>query len=247
MLQACEAQGIECAVVGFKGYTDQVQPHFLTRIGASGSIVKWLKAQDVEDIVFIGSVKRPTVLDLWPDWFTAKFFFNVWRNSLGDSGLLSAARKTLEEQGFQLHGVHKFLPEILMLEGVLGAVGRQDRVLLDIQLGLKSSQELGAQDIGQAVIVKDGSVIGLEDKHGTSALIKKHGVAGAILVKTCKPQQDVDLDLPTIGPETAQLCADVGMAGIVGQAGHTIIVDLAEVISIADKNDLFVLGVTIDA
>lgn len=244
--QACQSQNINTVVVGFKGYTDLVKPDYWTRIGASGSTIEYLKSQDITDIVMIGAIKRPSLFDLWPDWVTFKFFFKSWINSFGDDGLLKAARNKLEAMGFSIHGVHQFMPELLMPEGLLTqSVPKKGREV-DVQIGIKAARELGANDIGQAVLVKDGKVIARESQSGTSALIKFHGEEGAILVKMCKPQQDQDLDLPTLGPQTVKLCAAKKMIGIVGQAGHTLIVDQDRVSNLADQNEIFMLGVTID-
>lgn len=246
LLERLKEDGVECHVIGFKGYTDHVPPDFWARIGASGKTIVWLKEQGIENLILIGAIKRPGLFELWPDWVTFKFFLKAWINSFGDSSLLSAARAELEKEGFKLHGVHKFLPELLMPEGVLGQHIPQEGHQFDVQIGLKASQELGKQDVGQAVIVKDRKIVAREDRRGTSAMIRKHGCQGAILVKTCKPQQDRDLDLPTIGFETVRLCAGKGMAGIVGQAGQTLLVDREEAIRIANDNGLFMMGVTID-
>lgn len=247
LLAACKSQNIQTSIIGIKGSTDHVSPDFWARIGTSGKTIRWLKAQGIKDIVMIGAVKRPEFFDLWPDWFTAKFFFIAWLKSFGDNSLLFAMRQTLESMGFKIHGIQKFLPELLMAEGQIGKESPTKPQWRDIQLGVKESQLLGQQDIGQAVIVKNGQVIGREDKKGTSHLISTYGEAGAILVKSCKPQQDRDLDLPTIGQETAELCAKAGMAGIIGQASHTLLVDKEFVKAIADSHGIFVVGVTIDA
>jgi DUF1009 family protein len=244
--EACITKGIEPVVIGFRGYTDQVEPDCWGRIGASAKIIKSLKSENINDIVMIGAIKRPGLFDLWPDWITFKFFFKAWLKSFGDSGLLNAARDELEAMGFKIHGVHKFLPQLLMPEGILGQHTPKAGHQIDVQVGIKAARDLGKKDKGQAVIVKDGKIIACEDKRGTSALIKHHGCEGSILVKMCKPQQDKDLDLPTIGPQTIELCGLHQMAGIVGQAGNTLMVGQNIVRQRANEMRLFVMGVTID-
>ncbi len=246
LLYACQLQDIETVSIGIKGSTDCLTPDFWSRVGTSAKTLKIFQDQNIKDIVMIGAVKRPNFFEFWPDWVTAKFFFKAWMKSFGDDSLLSAMRAELESMGFRIHGIQKFLPELLMPEGLICGKLPTDLQGLDIQLGLKASQELGRQDIGQAVIVKNGQVIGCEDKKGTSALIRKYGREGAILVKSCKPQQDKDLDLPTIGPETVKLCAGMGMAGIIAQAGHSLLVEKKFVEKIAGTHGIFVMGVTID-
>ena len=246
LAEACKAQGIEPVVVGYRGYTDIIEPDYWARIGSSLKTVNFLKEQNVKDLVFIGAIKRPNIFNLWPDWETFKFFLKAWFNSFGDNSLLSAARQELEERGFKLHGAHEFMPELLMKEGILGIHPPLDGHQVDVQVGIQAARELGKQDKGQAVIIKNGQIIAREDKRGTSAMIKRYGTEGAVLVKMCKPQQDKDMDLPTIGPETAKLCANKNIAGIVGQADNTLLVESHQVREIADQNNLFVLGVTIN-
>lgn len=242
----CDQNNISYCVAGIKNQTDVIKPDQEFRFGQASQIIRFFKTQNVSDIVFIGGVTKPSFWALWPDWHTFKFFLGAWIKSLGDDGLLKAARRELEQEGFTVRGIHQFLPELLLSEGVLGAVQPTDNSHADIQLGLKESQILGAQDIGQAVIVKDGKVIAREDKHGTNAMIKKYGIAGAILVKTCKPQQDRDLDLPTLGVKTVEACVEKNMAGIVGHAQQSLIVDQAEMIALADENNIFVMGAVIN-
>jgi hypothetical protein len=246
LVEYCQRNNINYCIAGIHNHVDTVQPDCVYPIGHASKILRFFKNQNVTDIVFIGSVKRPTLWSLWPDWKTLKFFVSAWLRSLGDDGLLKALRNVLEDEGFQVHGIHKFLPGLLMPEGILGTV-KPDQILQgDIQLGLKASQLLGKSDIGQAVIVKNGQIIAREDKHGTNVMIEKYGAAGAILVKTCKPQQDRDLDLPTLGLKTVETCARKKMIGIVGQAGQTLLVDRDEAVALADKNNIFLMGVSLN-
>lgn len=240
---ACEAQGIDCFVIGLKGNTDNIEPNYWSRIGKAGQIIERLRKENIRDIVMIGAVKRPNIFSLWPDWLTFKFFLRSWIRSWGDNTLLQAARAQIEEMGFTVHGVHEFLPDMLMPEGILGVHHPNDGQKQDISLGAEEALKLGQADIGQAILVKNGHVVAREDHRGTSWMIKKFGQRDAILVKMCKPQQDQDLDLPTIGPETVALCASKNMAGIVGHTGKSLLVDQQQVIELADKEGLFMMGV----
>ena len=246
LVQACQKQSIEPVIIGFKGYTDHVTPDYWGRIGSSTKILNYLQENNVRDIVMIGAIKRPSFFDLWPDWATFKFFLKAWLKSFGDDGLLKAARYALEARGFQIHGIHEYLPDLLMPEGILSTHPPLEGHQIDVQVGIQAARQLGREDKGQAVLVKNGQVIAQEDVHGTSVLIQNHGQVGAILVKMRKPQQDKDLDLPTVGPQTVELCAAKQMAGIVGQAQNTLLVERMQTIQLANQNGLFVLGVTID-
>ncbi|MAZ76321.1 MAG: UDP-2,3-diacylglucosamine pyrophosphatase [Micavibrio sp.] len=248
LITHCQKSGITPYVVGFEGQTDietfEGVEHIQTRIAASGSILKWMREQDIHDAVFIGAIKRPLLRSMIPDWSTLWFFLTkgVWAR--GDNAILKAGREALEIRGFKLHGIHKFLPELLTPEGTMTKKSA-NQFQGDIELGIKASQDIGYKDIGQAVLVKEGQVIGREDNKGTNALIRKLGEEGAILVKTCKPQQDKDLDLPTIGLETVRVCLEKKMAGIAVHAGNSLFLDQSDAVNLADQKSAFIVGVRV--
>lgn len=242
LYQRCLELGIECHVIGFKAHTNYITPDFWGNIGKASKIRNYLKENEIHDVVFIGAIKRPNLWSLRPDWFAIKFFLKAWLESFGDSNVLSSARKELESLGIHLHGIHKFLPALLLPQGIISHTKPNKAMQGDILIGVKEAREWGAQDKGQAVIVKDGEIIAREGKAGTSKMIELYGEKGAILVKMCKPQQDHDMDLPTIGPRTVELCAMKEMAGIVGQATHTLVAEQEEVIKLANANNIFLLG-----
>lgn len=247
-----KSQGVEPLIVAVKGQTDKDfvsdYPHVWVRIGAAGAMIKALKKNDVKDIVMIGAMKRPRFWELWPDFRAFLFYTRIGFRALGDNGLLSAVRKELEHEGFHLHGIHKFLPELLTAEGCLTAVRPSVEDTETIRLGLRESQRIGMADIGQAVIVEGDQVLGLEDKKGTNALIRRVQPSGhetAILVKTCKPQQDRDLDLPTIGPATVENCMRAGVKGIIIEAGAGLVSEREKLVELANRYGIFVCAVNI--
>lgn len=244
LIAACVSQNINFKIIGFKNFTDPaIQPDYWITLGQTGRAIKWLQDQSVKDVVMIGHIERPKWRDLYCHWPTIKLLFKAWRKSWGDSNLLSAAREVLEDMAFHIHGVHQFLPELLMPAGYL--TQEESISKEDVVAGLKASQELGIQDIGQAVLVKNGDIIARETSKGTSAMIKAHGCAGAVLVKTCKPQQDMDLDLPTIGLNTVRICAEKRVSGIVAHAGKSLFVDREEAVKLANEKNISIFGASL--
>jgi len=244
LIDVCAEQGIQTVVVGLQGFAENINVDLWARIGSGRKIVDFFNHENVSDIVFIGAVKKPNLFNLWPDWETFLFFLRVWVGSFGDSKILDRAREVLREHDLNVRGVHEFLPSLLTDEGFYSTnqdIGKYQR---DIETGILAAKQLGVEDKGQAVIVKDGVTIGFEDNKGTSALIRRKGQEGAVLVKMCKPQQDKNLDLPTIGANTVEECAKKQMAGIVIEANNSLIVDKDAVKQAADAHGLFVYGVT---
>lgn len=252
LADACDKNGIKPFIVGIEG---QVDPHILKgrehviyRLGLAGRMIDALKAHQAWDLVLIGAVKRPRLTSLRPDLKTATFFAKMGLKVLGDNDLLSAVRRELERDGFAIHGVHEFIDELLAPEGLIGKYKPSKQDEIDIEFGFKVSQTIGRLDIGQSAIVENGIVLGVEAAEGTDELIRRCGALkkkdkGGVLVKTCKPQQDKALDLPTIGPDTVQACAAVGLNGIAIHARHSLIADIDAVRKLADEHKIFVTGI----
>lgn len=247
LLAFCDSHGIETFVVGFDGHVDPAlfhgRDHMLTRIGAAGTIFQTLHEKGFEDLVLIGSVRRPKLSELRPDLRTARFFARLGLRAIGDDGLLKALRAELEGDGFTLYGIHELMTGLLMPKGVLGKCHPTEGQYEDIRVGLAASRRLGEEDIGQCVVTLDEEVLGTEDEEGTDALIRRAARKGAILVKSSKPQQDRKLDLPTLGSETVRLCAGLGYAGIAAEYDGILLADREVMVPLADELGLFIVGV----
>ncbi len=255
-LKACDNQGIETFVVAFKGQTDESilkdRNHIVSRIGAAGTILESLRTHGIYDLVFIGGIRRPSLVEMRPDLRTTAFFIKLGFKALGDDGLLTAMRRELEQEGFRIHGMQTFMHDALTAEGPLGTVKPNKAAWDDILFGANIAHAMGSLDIGQSVIVQEGLVLGVEAIEGTDELIRrcahyKREGRKPVLVKRAKPQQDRDLDLPTIGPDTVLLCTQSGMAGIAVEAGASLVLDREKTAELADRQKIFIVGVNFNA
>jgi len=245
LARACVDKGIEVFVVAFSGQTDADTVHGLDYIwvglGQVGKALQALRARDISDLVLIGGIKRPSFASLKTDLTGAKIMAKLAVNR-GDSSLLSSLKSVLETQGFTLHGMQAFVDNALTPKGILGDVHPTDDDMRDIRTGIEAALDLGARDIGQAVIVR-GNIILKEAKEGTDALIDRWYQKGGVLVKLCKPQQDRDLDLPTIGVETLRHMHQSGVHGVAIHAGQSFIAEMENVRALADALGMFVIGI----
>lgn len=252
LVATCQKQNITPYILAFDGHTDhelvEGLDHIWTHLGALQKNINWLKSNDVQDLVFCGGIKRPSIRQMKPDFRATKFFARHSLRALGDSDLLSAVKQEIAKDGFTMHGVHDFIDDILTGEGTLGTLSPSKVNESDIKHGMMIAQEIGRLDIGQAVVIQDGVVIGVEGVEGTDALIKrvkpllKKSKNKGVLVKACKPQQDKDLDLPTIGIDTIQNISESGLAGVAVHANNSLILDPQAVTKCADRLGVFVYG-----
>lgn len=253
LINHCREQNREFFVLAIEGnanpdiMTDDI-PHLWLRIGQAGTGFKRFADEKVQDVVMIGTIKRPSFKEVFPDLRTAAFFAKIGTKALGDDGILRALVKELESEGMAVKGIHEVMPDILIKSGIYGKHKPDKQAIADIKRGVDVALALGRVDVGQSVIVQEGLVLGVEGIEGTDNLIKrcaeyKRKGDGGVLVKLRKPTQDMRIDLPTIGVRTVQNAKDYGLRGIVVHAGNGLIVDEPEVVKLADKLGLFLIGI----
>ena len=115
----------------------------------------------------------PSLAALRPDWRAAKFFARVGYRALGDDGLLSAVIAELEREGFRVVGADSILDRGAGAAKARSAASRPTRRPRPIsRVGFRIARALGALDIGQAVVVQQGLVLGVEAIEGTDALLR---------------------------------------------------------------------------
>lgn len=231
-------------------FTDDI-PHQWIRIGQAGTGFKRFAEEKVQDVIMIGTIKRPGFFDLVPDLRTTAFFAKVGAKALGDDGILRALVNEIEAEGMTVRGIHEVMSDLLVKPGILGRHKPDKQALVDIRRGIDVALALGKLDVGQSVVVQQGLVLGVEGIEGTDELIRRCGEYrrkgdGGVLVKLRKPQQDMRIDLPTIGPRSVSRAQESGLRGIVVHAGNGLIVDEAETIRLADKAGLFIMGINPD-
>ncbi len=252
LIDACRESGRDFFVLALKGQADPAivgeVPHAWVRMGAAGKAFAILKEQGVQELVMAGRVRRPSLLDLRPDMRVMKFFAKLGRKGIGDDGLLRAVIDEVESEGYRVVGAHDVLPTLTAAEGPLGSIVPDAQARADIDRGMAVLSALSHVDIGQAVVVQQGIVLGVEAVEGTDALIArcqalKRDGPGGVLVKFPKRGQETRVDMPTIGPETIERVAAAGLRGIAVGSGSTLILDVDQLARAADAAGIFVLGV----
>jgi DUF1009 family protein len=249
---AARAAGRGVFILGLEGFADVTVlapwPHEIQRLGAAGRILAALRENGCQDLVMIGPVRRPSLLDMRPDTEGAKLLARVGRAIFaGDDGLLAAVMRVLTEEGFRVIGAHEIMREAVAPSGVLTRIAPDARAMADIHRGVQVARLLGSADVGQGCVVQQGLVLAVEAIEGTDAMLARAGALrrdgiGGVLVKLVKPGQDKRADLPTIGPDTVRHAAAAGLRGVAFEARATILAEREACLAVADAAGLFLLG-----
>lgn len=253
-----ERSGQSIFMIGFRGFTDPAierWPHAWVKLGQIGRFFRVLRRNAIDRVVIIGALTRPALRDLSFDWRGLRDLPRIVRilRGGGDDSALRKVVRYIEDQGIAVVGISDIAPDLLTGEGKQGRVDIAQAERGNIAIGFAVLEALSAFDVGQACIVLDGRPIAIEGAEGTDAMIRRVAELRAsgrlrvdgrrgVLVKAPKRDQDLRVDLPTIGPRTIELAAEARLAGIAVEAGRTLIAERASALERADHLGLFVVG-----
>ncbi|EMI43254.1 protein containing DUF1009 [Rhodopirellula sp. SWK7] len=218
-------------------------------VGRFGRHLRFFKKQNVTKVTMAGKLFKSDLLyggSLWlrhfPDLTCLRTFGPLLMGrgrDARDDRLLSAVIDTYHRNRIEICSATRLAPELLVKEGLLTRKSLSTSAMRDAEFGWSIAKTMGGLDIGQAVAIKDGTVIAVEAIEGTDACIRRSGElcrrGGWTLVKVSKPNQDMRFDVPTIGTQTIQNVADAGGVAIAIEADRTILLDQEDTIALADR------------
>jgi DUF1009 family protein len=118
----------------------------------------------------------------------------------------------------------------------------------DAYQGWKLAKAVGKLDIGQCIVISNGTVLAVEAIDGTDATIRRGGELsrgnGCVVIKLSKPQQDLRFDLPATGCETIRTMAASGATALVLEAGKSLSFDREKMIALADEHHIAITALT---
>lgn len=249
---ACRENGAEFHIIRLAGVTDHAAGAFPgdeCGIGEAGKILDVLKREQCDVVVFAGLVRRPDFHNLKADMRGAMLLPKIMAAaSRGDGHILDVLVKTIEEEGMTVIGVDDAVSSLAAPAGALGDHSPTDANLADIKKAAGLINAMGGYDVGQGVVVANGFVLAVEAAEGTDAMLSRcAGLAnnvssGGVLVKRPKPDQELRIDLPTVGTETIRRAIEARLAGIAVEHKRTLVLDRDEAVAMANDAGLFIYG-----
>lgn len=247
-----EEQGREVFIAAFEDHAEAAViagfDHHWVRLGLAQQIIDVLKQNNVGEVVMVGPVGRPSLRELKTDSRFLKILTKAGLKAFRDDAFLSVIIAEFESEGFVVSSIGDYLNDHLAVIGQMGGISPPTGAQDDIDRGCAVLTQLSPSDVGQAIVVQEGVVLGIEAIEGTDNLIHRCGLLkragpGPVLIKLCKDGQSRRADLPTIGPETIRRAAAAGFSGIAVQANGCILVDRDMLVQQADQAGLFICGI----
>lgn len=213
------------------------------RVGQLSKMIKFFKAQGAKQCVMVGQIAPKNLFDLRPDLRTLLMLARLKERNA--ETLFGAIGDELKKDGIELLPATTFLEVLLATPGLIAGPALKKRRFDDIEYGFGIAKECSRLDIGQTVVVKNGTVLAVEAFEGTNECVKRGGTLGkgnATMVKVSKPNQDLRFDVPVVGPETVRNAAETGVDVIGVEAGKTLLLGKDELIQLCQTLKVSLVG-----
>lgn len=247
--ESAKKNGIKVIAVAHKGETapelaDRVDGITWVKLGQIGRLIRALKSNGIQNVVMAGGITK------------SKMFSNIKPDFKGlalagkllifhDDDILRAVARELERENLNVISSTAYLPELVAPPGCLTKKRPNKEESENIEFGWKIAKELGRMDIGHCVVVRKMTILALEAIDGTDSTILRGGELAkkdAIVVKICKPNQDLRFDLPAVGLNTIKIMSKVKASVLAIESGKTIMFDKDKMIALADDKGISIVA-----
>ncbi|MFK5924870.1 MAG: UDP-2,3-diacylglucosamine diphosphatase LpxI [Verrucomicrobiota bacterium] len=248
--RAARAAGVKALVVSaFKGETqqslaDEVDVMEWLRVGQLSKMIRFFQKQGVEQAVMVGQIAPKNLFDLRPDLRTVKLLARLKEKNA--ESIFGGIADELAKEGIELLPATTFLDDLLPAPGAVCGPALSKAGLQDAEFGFRIAKEMSRLDVGQTVVVKNGTVLAVEAFEGTNEAIKRGGKMGkgkATMVKVSKPNQDLRFDVPVVGAITIETAAEAGITTVVVEAGRTLLLGKEELFALCEEKKVTLVAV----
>ncbi|MGD9873110.1 MAG: LpxI family protein [Kiritimatiellia bacterium] len=250
---SAKQQGVKRVfAVAFKGETDrrigqEADEVQWIHIGLLGAMLEAFRKSGVKKAVMAGQITPTHLFNLRMDRAMLDLLGRLKERNADT--IFGALAEELAKIGIELMPAYLFMESSMPSPGLLTKKAPADRERKDIELGLKVAKTTSGLEIGQTVVVKEGTILAVEAFEGTDKAIRRAGRLGgkgSVVVKVAKKGHDMRFDIPVIGMRTLKSLKKAGVSAMALEAGRTILLERERVIAGADRLGISMIAVAVD-
>lgn len=252
-----KANGAQVYILGVKdnadmsAYESLAEKSIVLKVGQLGRAIDFLKENGVKEAVMAGRVQHTNIFNVMPDLRAAKVLAKA--KDMRAKTILSTVIEEFKKEGIEFVStvlyLQRFMPQACVLTKRVPTKDERE----SIELGFKISKTLATLDVGLTSVICDRAALAVEGMEGTDNCIKRAGEIyktsrdankkrAIVVVKVARPKQDNRYDLPVIGKGTIKTMIEAGAKALAIEAGKTLVLDLEEVIELANKNNIAIIA-----
>ena len=245
---ARKAGSKKIVAAAFTDETDPVLDQYVDtvewmRVGQLSRLLRFFRNHGIHHAIMAGQIAPKNLFDLRPD-LKALLLLGKLKQRNAES-IFAAIADELAKIDIDLLPATTFLEDSLAQRGLIAGPKLSPRQEHDVDFGWNVAKEIARLNIGQTVVIKNGTVVAVEAFEGTNEAIKRGATLarkGAVIVKVSKPNQDMRFDVPVIGVETVRIAAESGVHVIAVEAGKTLLLERDAVIALVNSMNMSVVA-----
>lgn len=221
------------AAVAFEGETDPklaalVDEIVWLKVGQISKMISAFTSRGVNQCVMVGQISPKNLFDLRPDLRAMSLLFKLKEKNAHT--IFGAIANELKKDGVELIEATPWLQPLMPGAGFALGSKLSSGQAEDVAFGHRLAKEVSRLEIGQIVVVKNGTVLAVEGFEGTDKCLTRGGElagkeGGAVAVKVAKEKHDLRFDIPCLGPQTLEICAAVKISVLALEAGKTLLLE----------------------
>ncbi len=227
-------QGVKRLVaVAFEGETDPTLASLVDdivwlRVGQLSKLISAFTEHGVKHCVMAGQIAPKNLYDLRPDLRALGLLLRLRQKNAHT--IFGAIADELQREGVELIEATPWLRPLMPTSGFQLGPKLSEAQQADVEFGFRIAKEVSHLEIGQTVLVKDGTVLAVEGFEGTDQCLARGGelagkAGGAVAVKVAKEKHDLRFDIPCLGPQTLETCARARIAALAFEAGKSLLLE----------------------
>ena len=216
------------------------------RVGQLSKLIDVFKDNNIKECVMVGQIAPKNLFDLRPDLRAVKLLSSLRQKNA--HSIFTAIAEELSSEGITLIEATRWLKPAMPSHGFRLGPEISDQQQRDVEYGRNIAKEISRMEIGQSVVVKDGTALAVEGFEGTDACLIRGGnlsgkEGGAVVVKVPKKDHDLRFDIPCLGDRTLEVCASAGISVIAFEADRTLLLNSEEVEILSKKHCISLIAV----
>lgn len=250
LAESARKQGVErICVTAFHKETNPRIKQFASEIswihvGQLGHMLDSMRRSGIKHAVMAGQITPTSLFRARPD----ARMFEVLKGlkTRNAETIFGAVGDELRNIGIDLMPASAFMEDYMPAAGLLSERPPSESEQHDIKLGLEVARATSGLDIGQTVVIKEGTILAVEAFEGTDAAITragKLGGGGIVIVKVAKRSHDMRFDIPVIGMRTMKTLAKAKATAIAVEAGRCILLEREKVVGRVDRMNMAMVAV----
>jgi UDP-2,3-diacylglucosamine hydrolase len=202
------------------------------KVGQLSKMIAAFKENRITRCVMGGQIAPRNLFDIRPDLRAMGLLLKLKQKNAHT--IFGAIADELQKEGIELIEATPWLKPLMPGPGFCLGPKLSANQESDVKFGYGVAKEISRLEIGQSVVVKDGTVLAVEGFEGTDKCLARGGElagkdAGAVAVKVAREKHDLRFDIPCVGVQTVRTCAEARIAVLAVEADKTLLLDREEV------------------